>query len=228
MSIFKKGILTSFVLLLPVTAAGDFPVKFFLGWGYTHQDDQIHDGATLWAIIKQGDSYILTKRKIRLKSYHLSNRDDEGQTSGRELVATDRESSILHFTGLEKLKPGPIFLKEFKKTLVNTFNPIIPPSSVDFEMKGKVYTVFVHLSKKNDLSIYMKHGDKEQLLCEYPKAADALCWLQWVADIDRDNAPDIMISASGHYAYINHRFHLSSFADAGHFVKEVERYTDSD
>jgi len=228
MSILKKGILTGFILLLPVTATGDFPVKFFLGWGYHHQDDQIHDGATLWAIIKQGDSHILTKRKIRLKSFHSPIRDDEGQASGRELVATDRESSIIHFTGMDKLKPGPIFLKAIKKTLVNTFNPIIPPSLVDFEMKGKIYTVFVHLSKKNDMSIYMKHGDKEQLLCEYQKTADASCWLQWVADIDRDNAPDILISSSGHYAYIDHRFYLSSFAGPENFVKEVGRYTDSD
>jgi len=228
MSILKRGILTSFLLLLPLTASGDFPVKFFLGWGYAHQDDQIHDGAALWAIIKQRDSYILTKRKIRLKSFHSPNLDDEGQASGRELVAQDRESSTIHFTGLEKLKPGPIFLKEIKKTLVNTFNPIIPPSSADFEMKGKTYTVFVRLSKKNDMSIYMKHGDREQLLCEYPEAMDASSWLQWVADIDRDNAPDILISASGHYAYINHRFYLSSFADPDNFVKEVGRYTGGD
>jgi hypothetical protein len=101
MSVLKRGIFISFVLLLPVTASGDFAVKFFPGWGYHHQDDQIHDGATLWAIIKQGDSYILTRRKIRLKSFHSSIRDDEGQASGRELVAKDRESSIIHFTGID-------------------------------------------------------------------------------------------------------------------------------
>jgi hypothetical protein len=228
MSILKKGILTSFILLLPVTATGDFPVKFFPGWSYHHQDDQIRDGAILWAVINQGDSYTLTKRKIQLKSFHSPIRDNEGQASGRELVAPDRENSIIHFTGMDQLKPGSIFLKEIKKTLVNTYNPKIPPSSVDFEIKGKVYTVFVRLSKKKDLSVYMKHGKKEQLLCEYPKAADALCWLRWVADIDRDDAPDLLISVGEHYGSIDHRFYLSSFADPGHFVKEVGRYTEGD
>ncbi len=228
MSMVRKVILTSFALLLPVTATGDFAVKFFPSWSYRHQDDQIHDGATLWAIIKQGDSYILTKRKIRLKSVHSPIRDDEGQASGRELIATDRESSIIHFTGIDDLHSGPIFLKEIKKPLLNTFNPKIPPSSVDFEIKGKIYTVFVQLSKKDDMSIYMKHGDKKQLLCVYPKAVDALSWLQWVADIDRDDAPDILISASGHYSNIDNRLYLSSFADPDNFVKEVGRYTDGE
>ena len=228
MSMVRKVILTTFALLLPVTANGDFAVKFFPGWSYRHQDDQIHDGAILWAIIKEGESYILTKRKIRLKSVHSPNRDDEGQASGRELIAPDRESSIIHFTGIDNLNSGPIFLKEIKKPLVNTFNPKIPPSSLDFEIKGKIYTVFVQLSNKNDMSIYMKHGDKEQLLCVYPKAGDALAWLQWVSDIDRDNAPDILISASGHYSYIDNRLYLSSFADTDKFVKEVGRYTDGE
>jgi hypothetical protein len=40
----KKIILTSFALLLPVTAYGDVTVKFFPGWSYRHQDDQIDDG----------------------------------------------------------------------------------------------------------------------------------------------------------------------------------------
>jgi len=82
--------------------------------------------------------------------------------------------------------------------------------------------------KKNDMSIYMKHGDKKQLLCVYPKAGDALSWLQWVADIDRDDAPDILISASGHYSNIDNRLYLSSFADPDDFVKEVGRYTDGE
>ena len=120
MLILKKVILISFALLLPVTATADFAVKFFPGWSYHHQDDQIHDGATLWAIIKQGDSYILTKRKVRLKSVHSPNRDDEGKASGRELIAPDRDDSIIHFTGIDKLKSGPIFLKEIKKPLINT------------------------------------------------------------------------------------------------------------
>jgi len=204
------------------------PVKFFPGWSYCHQDDQIHDGAALWAVIKQGNSTILTKRKIQLKSFHSPSRDNEGQASGRELVAPDREYSIIHFTGMDQLKPGPIFLKEIKKTLVNTYNPKILPSSVDFEIKGKVYTVFAELSKKNDMSVYLRQGKKKQLLCEYPKAVDALCWVLWVADIDRDNAPDILISAGGHYASIDYRFYLSSLADPGHFVKEVGRYTEDE
>ena len=228
MLILKKVILISFALLLPVTATADFAVKFFPGWSYHHQDDQIHDGATLWAIIKQGDSYILTKRKVRLKSVHSPNRDDEGKASGRELIAPDRDDSIIHFTGIDKLKSGPIFLKEIKKPLVNTFNPKISPSSVDFEIKRKIYTVYVKLNKKNDMFIYMKHGDKKQLLCVYPKAGDALSWLQWVADIDRDNAPDILISASGHYSYIDNRLYLSSFADPDNFVKEVGRFTNGE
>ena len=111
---------------------------------------------------------------------------------------------------------------------LNTFNPKIPPSSVDFEFNGKTYTVFAQLNKQNDMSIYMKLGDKKQLLCEYLKAGDALSWLQWVADIDRDDAPDILISASGHYSYIDSRLYLSSFADSGNFVKEVGRYTDGE
>jgi hypothetical protein len=224
----KKVILISLAVLLPITATGDFAVKFFPGWSYRHQDDQIYDGATLWAIIKQGDSYILTKRRIQLKSIHSPIRDDEGQASGRELIATDRKSSIIHFTGIEKLNSGPIFLKEIKKPLLNTFNPKIPPSSVDFEIKGKTYTVFVQLNNKNDMSIYMKHGDKKQLLCVYPKAGDAMSWLQWIADIDRDDAPDILISASGHYSYIDNRLYLSSFADPDNFVKEIGRYTDGE
>lgn len=228
MFILKKVILISFALLLPCNATADFAVKFFPGWSFRHQDDEIHDGATLWAIIKQDDSYILTKRKIRLKSVHSPNRDDEGQASGRELIAPDRDFSIIHFIGIEKLKSGQIFLKEIKKPLVNTFNPKIPPSSVDFEIKGKIYTVYVKLNKKNDMSIYLKHGDKKQLLCVYPKAGDALSWLQWVADIDRDNAPDMLISASGHYSYIDNRLYLSSFADSGNFVKEVGRFTDGE
>ncbi len=228
MSILKKAILIGFALLLPIIATGDFAVKFFPGWSYQHQDDQIHDGATLWAIIRQGDSYILIKRKISLKSVHSPIRDDEGQASDRELIAPDRDSSIIHFTGIDKLKSGPIFLKEIKKPLVNTFNPKIPPSSINFEIEGKIYTIYVKLSKKNDMFIYMKHGDKKQLLCVYPKTGDALSWLQWVADIDRDNAPDILISASGHYSYIDNRLYLSSFADPDNFVKEVGRYTDGE
>ena len=228
MLILRKLILISFAFLLPGTATADFTVKFFPGWSYHHQDDQIHDGATLWAIIKQADSYVLTKRKIRLKSFHSPNRDDEGQASGRELIAPDRDFSIIHFTGIDKLKIGPIFLKEIKKPLVNTFNPKKPPSSVDFDLKEKLYTVYVKLNKKNDMFIYMKHGDKKQLLCVYPKAGDALSWLQWVADIDRDNAPDILISASGHYSYIDNRLYLSSFADSDNFVKEIGRFTDGE
>lgn len=228
MSILKKIVLISLALLLPVTVAADLAVKFFAGWSYHHQDDQIHDGATLWAIIKQDDAYILTKRKIQLKSVYSPNRDDEGQASGRELVASDRESSIIHFTGINNLKSGPIFLKEIKKPLINTFNPKIPPSSVDFKINGKTYTVSVKLNTKKDLFIYMKQGNKNQLLCVYPKVADALSWLQWVADIDRDNLPDILLSASGHYAYIDNRLYLSSLADPDNFVKEVGRFTDGE
>ena len=228
MLILKIVVSISFALLLPCNATADFAVKFFPGWSFRHQDDEIHDGAALWAIIKQGDSYILTKRKIRLKSVHSPNRDDEGQASGRELIAPDRNYSIIHFTGIEKLKSGPIFLKEIKKPLLNTFNPKTPPSSIDFEIKGKIYTVYVSLSKKNDMFIYMKQGDKKQLLCVYPKVGDALSRLQWVADIDRDNAPDILISASGHYSYTDNRLYLSSFADPDNFVKEVGRFTDGE
>ncbi len=228
MSRAGKVILTAFALLLPLSASGDYAVKFFMGWSYRHQDDQIHDGATLWAIIRQGNSYILTRRQVQLKPIHSPIRDDEGQASGRELIAPDRDDAIIHFTGIERLKKGPIFLKEIKKPLVNTFNPIIPPSSVDFEIKGKIYTVFVQLSKKNDMSIYMKHGNKQQLLCEYPKAGDAIAWLQWVSDLDRDNAPDLLISASGHYSYTDNRLYLSSFADHDSFVKEVGRFTDGE
>jgi hypothetical protein len=43
------------------------------------------------------------------------------------------------------------------------------------------------------MSIYMKRGDKKQLLCVYPKAGDARSWLQSVGDIDRDDAPDIRV-----------------------------------
>ena len=89
MSILRKVILISLALLLPAMATADFAVKFFPGWSYHHQDDQIHDGARLWAIIKQGDAYILTKRTIKLKSVYSPNRDDEGQASGRELMASD-------------------------------------------------------------------------------------------------------------------------------------------
>jgi hypothetical protein len=228
MLILKKVILLSFVFLLPGNATADFAVKFFPGWSFRHQDDEIHDGATTWAIIKQNDSYVLTKRKIRLKSHHSPNRDNEGQASGRELIAPDRDFSIIHFTGIDKLKSGPIFLKEFKKPLVNTFNPQIPPSSADFEINGKIYTVYVKLNDKKDMLVYMQHGEQKQLLCSYPKVQDALCWLQWVADIDRDNLPDILISASGHYSYLDNRLYLSSFANPDNFVKEVGRFTDGE
>ena len=228
MSVLKKIIFISVALLLTVPAAADFAVKFFPGWSYRHQDDQIHDGATLWAIIRQDDSYILTKRKIKLKSVHSPNRDNEGQASGRELVASDRDASIIHFTGIEPLKSGPIFLEEIKKPLINTFNPKIPPSAVDFKINEKKYSVYVKLNTKHDMLIYMKQGNKSQLLAVYPKVTDALSWLQWVADIDRDNAPDLLLSASGHYSYIDNRLYLSSFADSGNFVKEVGRFTDGE
>ena len=228
MSILRKVILISLALLLPAMATADFAVKFFPGWSYHHQDDQIHDGARLWAIIKQGDAYILTKRTIKLKSVYSPNRDDEGQASGRELMASDRDASIIHFTGIDNLKSGPIYLKEIRKPLINTFNPKIGPSSADFKINGKVYTVYVKLNAKKDLLIYMKHGDKNQLLCVYPKVSDALSRLQWVADIDRDNEPDILLSASGHYAYTDNRLYLSSFADPDDFVKEVGRFTDGE
>lgn len=55
MSIRKRVMLVSLAILLPVLAAADFAVKFFPGWSYHHQDDQIHDGATLWAIIRQDE-----------------------------------------------------------------------------------------------------------------------------------------------------------------------------
>jgi len=228
MSILRKVILISLALLLPAMATADFAVKFFPGWSYHHQDDQIHDGARLWAIIKQGDAYILTKRTIKLKSVYSPNRDDEGQASGRELVASDRDASIIHFSGIDNLKSGPIYLKEIRKPLINTFNPKIGPSSADFKINGKVYTVYVKLNAKKDLLIYMKHGDKNQLLCVYPKVSDALSRLQWVADIDRDNEPDILLSASGHYAYTDNRLYLSSLADPDDFVKEVGRFTDGE
>ena len=57
-------------------------------------------------------------------------------------------------------------------------------------------------------------------------ATGAAATIRWVADIDRDDAPDILISASGHYSYIDYRLYLSSFADPDNFVKEIGRYTD--
>jgi hypothetical protein len=174
MSIFRMVILVSLAISLPINANADFAVKFFPGWSFHHQDDEIHDGARLWAIIKQGDSYILTKRKIRLKAIHSPNRDDEGQASIRELISLDRDFAIIHFTGIDNLENGPIFLKEIKTPLVNTFNPKIPPSSVDFVIDAKMYTVFVKLSQNNDMLIYLKHGDKKQLLCVYSNVTDAL------------------------------------------------------
>jgi hypothetical protein len=221
-----RAILVSAILLVPGQVSGEHPVKFFPGWSYHHQDDQIRDGATLWAVIKNGDSYILTRRNVKIRSFHSPIRDNAGEQSGRELVAADRESSIIHFTGAGNLENGPVSFREFTKPLVNTFNPKIPPGSIDFDFEGSSYTVYVQVNKHKDMSIYLRKGTKTQLLCEYPKVGDALAWLQWVADIDRDNLPDLMVSASGHYSYLDHRFYLSSFAEAGKLVKEVGRFTD--
>ena len=228
MAIFNIVVLINLFLLLPYTAAADLTVKFFPGWSFHHQNDEIHDGASTWAIIKQNDSYVLTKRTIRLKSFHSPNRDDQGQTSGRELVSPDRDNSIIHFTGIDQLEGGPIFFKEIKTPLVNSFNPKMSPSAVNFEINGRSYTVYVKLNEEKDMRVYMQYGGQKQLLCSYPKTQDALCWLQWVADIDRDNLPDILISASGHYSYLNNRLYLSSFADPDNFVKEVGRFTEGE
>ena len=92
MAIFKNVILICLTLLLPVAAVADLTVKFFPGYSFHHQADEIHDGAITWAIIKQNDSYVLTKRTIRLKSFNSPNRDDQGQPSGRELVSPDADS----------------------------------------------------------------------------------------------------------------------------------------
>ncbi|NIQ38205.1 MAG: hypothetical protein GTN81_06415 [Proteobacteria bacterium] len=168
----------------------------------------------------------MTRRTVKIRSFHSPIPDNAGEQSGRELVATDRESSIIHFTSAGNLEEGPVSFREFTKPLVNKFNPKIPPSSIDFDFEGLSYTVYVEVNKQRDMSIYLKKGTKKQLLCAYPKVGDALAWLQWVADIDRDNLPDLMVSGSGHYSHLDHRFYLSTFAETGELAKEVGRFTD--
>ena len=177
-------ILIAVICFLPTLSIAELPVKLFLGWSYQHQDDQIKDGSILWAIIKDNESYILTKRKIKLKSIYSPMHNDDGQKSGRKLIAPDKITSIIHFTDIKNLKEGPIFFKEIKKPLINTFNPKVPSSSIDFEFKGIAYRVTAELNKEKTMSIYLKQGTKKQTLCLYPKVTDALAWFTWVADID--------------------------------------------
>jgi hypothetical protein len=198
---------------------------------------------TMWSITKKRKSYFLSKRTMSRNSVDKMLAEDlllevEPIKKGdKSLLLPGDGRSIIYFAGIGEFQPGPLVVKEFHKTLVNTFSSApkkVPlTSSVDFEFNYRRYTLSVALESAGvyggwNMRVYLKREKRRQLLCSYREAQDASAWLEWVADIDRDGAPDLLVTTSPHHAMLTTRLYLSSRARKGSLVGEVARFSQGD
>jgi len=212
------------VVTASVTDCKPLPVKIFPAWGYFYPSSGLGD-TTVWAILKNDKSYELQKVQVQLGKEQNPIIDGPDDTTGVIVLSPDMDKTILLFTGVENLTPGNISFLDINERLVHDFvNPPTEPRSVNFEFEGRTYKIWVEVKQSEgwkQMSIYIAHEDTKQLLCSYQKASDAIAELNWVADIDRDNKPDLMLTASDHYTLREARLFLSSAAEEGNLLREV-------
>lgn len=197
---------------------------------------------TIWSIIKKQKSYFLTKRLISRQSIDKMLAENGPFLDVEPLRKRDKSlmfpgngSSIVCFAGIGEFQPGALFVKEFPKALVNTFN--FPPkktpftSSVTFELNGLKYRLSAAVTGSKDgwdMRVYLRQEQKKQLLYSFRQAADAIAALWLIGDIDRDGRPDLLLSTASHYAAVTTTLYLSSRARPGAFVQAVASFGQGD
>jgi hypothetical protein len=200
------------------------PVKIYPIGDYFNPAYRMSDNSTMWAISKNEESYNLNRVQVRLGKVQ-SMIDGSGDTTGSIILSPDTKKTVLLFTGLEDLTPGNITFLDLKETLVNDFGKTITaPRSVEFVFKEDTYKVWAEVQPSDDdkqMDIYIAHKDTKQLLYSYKKTADAIADLDWIADIDRDNKPDLMLITTYHFSYREAKLFLSSTAKEGELLREV-------
>jgi len=209
------------------------PVDMIPRWGSYSSSPRIRDGAWVWAISKSGGTHRLRRVRARMLPVRRPNIDDsQGEPSGTRITTPDMSNTVLLLAGLKNPVPGRIPFVDLQETLVNDFDkPARAPRCTEFTFGRRAFTACAEVQRSGiwkRVRVYLTSEGTRQLLWSDDQASDAIAALVWLADIDRDGRPDLMLEASGHYATLCAKLFLSSAAGDGELVKEVACYVDGD
>ncbi|MFQ5799565.1 MAG: hypothetical protein ACE5H0_12860 [Bacteroidota bacterium] len=214
-------------LALIVSAMSATPLKFFVGVNVDHPIHVIPDGATLWAVLRHNESYVLKRRQIQVESYqYLAPHISDEPLTKRKLRGPGADRAVIHFAGTLSLKEGPITFNEAKHRLVHySFNKQLrPPTPYKFELAGRIYKIIAEVTQQHRLKsmrILLKSDDASQVLWSHDGVSDPTALVDWVGDLDRDGTPDLLITTGYHYSANTKRLYFSSSAQNSQFVREV-------
>ncbi|MCH7536013.1 MAG: hypothetical protein IH948_09810 [Bacteroidetes bacterium] len=192
--------------------------------------DEIKNGADKlewYGLIKQGETYLLKKIKIKVNSRHDVIIDNEGESTGKRVTTTDMAEPIILINGLSDVQEGEIPSVELKKKI------LYPGEQMSVKLNGEWTSISAYgtVSPGQSIRSYMlqisstRDGHRtKQIFAGANGFDDSMISFIWAGDIDGDGALDLIMDLSNHYNVGRLTLFLSSKADEGQLIKRVAEF----
>ncbi len=206
----------------------DRTVDFILGASAPRPRPFLSDGELLWAIQADGDGYRLVRRIAKVESFEYRNpARGDGTFTGQRLVGPGVDRALVHLSKVRGLVEGPITLDRCDHILVDySFGrENTAPSPIDIRLGESKFRVTAEVGAAaggfRSLRVFLESKGRRQEIFAGLQATDPFARLAWIGDIDRDGAPDLLMSVRLHHSVTSHRLYLSSFAEPGQLARHV-------
>lgn len=206
----------------------DRGVDFIIGASTPGPRPFLRDGELLWAIQADGNGYRLVRRIAKVESFAYRNpARGDGTFTGQRLVGAGVDRTLVHLSNARGLVEGPVMLGGRDHILVDySFGRENTASSpIAIKLGESMVRVNAEVGAAaggfRSLRVFLESKGRRQEIFAGLEATDPFAKLAWIGDIDRDGAPDLLLSVRVHYSATSHRLYLSSFAERGQLTKHV-------
>jgi hypothetical protein len=182
-----------------------------------------------YGIFQNSNGYYLDTTRIVTKRVQDPVLDEEeGKLTGWEVNTTNKDTSVLLFSGVNGLGKHPI-----KQVSLNKKH-IWPGESETFTYNGITYTLYATGNKHKDkpdneyyivtsyrlfIKATINGTERTQMLVASREFDDRMTEVDFVGDIDGDNMPDLIINTSYHYNVTIPTLYLSKPAGSNEVLK---------
>ncbi|MCZ6680381.1 MAG: hypothetical protein O7E52_24385 [Candidatus Poribacteria bacterium] len=190
--------------------------------GEFHCGDISAQSGDIWfGLYPTQDGYELIPAPITVEAIYDPIVDGEGEMTGKKVSVVGTTEPLFLVKGLKTLKRGPV------KTLLPGSAGLAPGKSANFTFDNRVRYHLAAFGEKDNSSGFKNYelelfqGESSQIILSYRSTNDAVPYLLWAGDLDRDGQLDLLIDATNHYALSAPTLFLSSAAQDNRLLAQV-------
>ena len=200
------------------------------GEGFSIDDLPVKPSGDWWVIDRDGVGFHLSRKEVQLKKYRNCGDDDKDldEWTGRTVEVLGANNPVALIRGYSGFETGSLLaadfkFKEEKNSLNFEFTWDDQPASVRYLVDRPNFTERPQSAGK--YSVQLAVNRKEYVLYVWDDwDGEGDLELQWVGDLNRDGAPDVLLNTSVKYSVRTTRLFMSQSSEGAYQYFEVAKF----